>query len=66
MRSSERVDSSGIGRSKGFAFVDFTAHESALEALRATNNNPGLFGPKKVSIHAYVHVHVCVTMSAAI
>ena len=48
MRSSERVDSVGIGRSKGFAFVDFTSHEAALVALRATNNNPKLFGPKKV------------------
>ncbi len=55
MRSSERVDSSGIGRSKGFAFVDFTEHEPALAALRATNNNPGLFGPKKV----HVHVRIC-------
>ncbi|EDO39223.1 predicted protein, partial [Nematostella vectensis] len=47
MRSKERLDSSGKGRPLGFAFVEFTNHKEALAALRATNNNPELFGPDR-------------------
>ena len=43
----ERVDSSGLGRSKGFGFAEFTKHEDALDVLRATNNNPKIFGPDR-------------------
>lgn len=53
LRSKDRVDSHGIGRSKGFAFVEFLTHETALAALRATNNNPQIFGPNKVP-HTYI------------
>ena len=42
------MDANGIGRSKGFAFVEFSTHETALTALRATNNNPSLFANRKV------------------
>ncbi len=48
MRSSERVDGQGLGRSKGFGFIEFKGHEDALKALRSTNNNPALFGEKRV------------------
>jgi hypothetical protein len=48
LRSKDRVDANGIGRSKGFAFVEFSTHEPALTALRATNNNPSLFANRKV------------------
>ena len=50
MRSSERVDSKGIGRSKGYGFVEFSSHEAALNAVRAINNNPDLFGKLKVAL----------------
>ena len=48
LRSKDRVDGQGIGRSKGFAFVEFSTHDSALTALRAINNNPQILGPNKV------------------
>ena len=48
MRSNERVDSSGTGRSKGFGFAEFSTHEDALEVLRAMNNNPEVFGPEEL------------------
>ena len=44
IRSKERVDSSGRGRSMGYGFVEFGNHKDALSALRATNNNPDIFG----------------------
>ena len=44
MRNKERVDSSGKGRSMGFGFVEFANHRDALSVLRATNNNPDVFG----------------------
>ena len=44
IRSKDRVDSSGRGRSMGYGFVEFTNHNDALAALRATNNNPDIFG----------------------
>ncbi len=50
MRSKERVDVRGVGRSMGYGFVEFTDHDSALSALRATNNNPDLFGKDKVRL----------------
>ena len=40
----ERVDSSGLGRSKGFGFAELKGHDDALDVLRATNNNPAIFG----------------------
>lgn len=47
LRATDRVDIKGVGRSKGFAFIEFTTHEAALKALRALNNNPDIFGPRK-------------------
>lgn len=44
IRSKDRMDSSGRGRSMGYGFVEFANHKDALAALRATNNNPALFG----------------------
>lgn len=48
IRSSERINSKGVGRSLGYGFVEFTTHKAALAALRATNNNPQMFGEKRV------------------
>ena len=42
MRDLTRLNSEGVGRSKGYGFVEFKTHEQALSALRATNNNPNL------------------------
>ncbi|XP_039617383.1 RNA-binding protein 28 [Polypterus senegalus] len=36
-----------LGRSLGYAFVEFSEHNHALLALRHLNNNPDIFGPKK-------------------
>ena len=47
MRNPDRVDSSGIPRSRGFGFVQFRTHDAALKALRYTNNNPQCFGPDR-------------------
>ena len=44
IRSKDRVDSSGRGRSMGYGFVEFANHNDALAVLRATNNNPDIFG----------------------
>ena len=44
IRSKDRLDSSGRGRSMGYGFVEFANHNDALAALRATNNNPDIFG----------------------
>ncbi|GAB6031242.1 RNA-binding protein 28 [Chamberlinius hualienensis] len=33
----------GYGLSKGYGFVNFTTHETALKALRNVNNNPNIF-----------------------
>lgn len=34
----------------GYGFVEFSNHEDALSALRATNNNPAIFGMAKVRV----------------
>lgn len=49
MRDRKRVNSQGVGKSLGFGFINFKEHKHALEALRSTNNNPELFGDKKVN-----------------
>ena len=49
LRSTDRLDGHGLGRSKGYGFIEFKGHEDALKALRCTNNNPELFGEKRVS-----------------
>lgn len=57
LRSTERVDSKGVGRSMGYGFVEFSDHDSALLALRATNNNPTIFGKMKVcTIWSYINI----------
>ncbi|XP_059150152.1 RNA-binding protein 28-like [Physella acuta] len=47
MRDLSRLNSQGVGKSRGFAFCSFTQHEHALKALRNLNNNPKIFGDKK-------------------
>ena len=47
MRSKDRLDSNGQPRSLGYGFIEMGNHESALKLLRATNNNPEIFGEKR-------------------
>ncbi|KAL5254379.1 hypothetical protein ACHWQZ_G013981 [Mnemiopsis leidyi] len=47
MRDIKQANSAGIGKSKGYGFVQFSKHEAALTALRATNNNPSIFTAQK-------------------
>jgi len=47
MRSQDRKDKSGGFRSLGFGFIEVDNHENALKLLRATNNNPEIFGEKR-------------------
>ena len=49
MRSTERVNSRGVGRSMGYGFVELSTHKATLSALQAINNNPDLYGSHKVS-----------------
>ena len=37
----------GVGKSLGY--ISFKDHQHALTALRNTNNNPEIFGDKRVS-----------------
>ncbi|ELU03655.1 hypothetical protein CAPTEDRAFT_219142 [Capitella teleta] len=43
MRDMDRLNTAGKGKSRGYAFVNFEAHEHALKALRTLNNNPAVF-----------------------
>uniref|UniRef100_UPI00358FEA82 RNA-binding protein 28-like n=1 Tax=Myxine glutinosa TaxID=7769 RepID=UPI00358FEA82 len=47
MQDLKQLDSHGRGISRGYAFVEFGDHTQALEALRATNNNPHIFEDQK-------------------
>uniref|UniRef100_A0A8C4NJ41 RNA binding motif protein 28 n=1 Tax=Eptatretus burgeri TaxID=7764 RepID=A0A8C4NJ41_EPTBU len=47
MQDLKQLDSRGCGISKGFGFVEFRDHAQALDALRATNNNPYIFKDQK-------------------
>ncbi|XP_062588932.1 RNA-binding protein 28-like [Saccostrea cucullata] len=47
MRDLERMNSKKVGKSRGYAFVNFTCHQHALNALRNTNNDADLFGENK-------------------
>ena len=49
MRSKDRINSQGIGRSMGYGFVEFTTHEAALSVVRTVSNNPSVFGPNRVA-----------------
>jgi len=53
MRNMRFSDGMGVGKSKEFGFVTFTAHEAALQALRAINNNPNIFTSNKRPIVAF-------------
>uniref|UniRef100_A0A0N5ATW9 RNA-binding protein 28 n=1 Tax=Syphacia muris TaxID=451379 RepID=A0A0N5ATW9_9BILA len=46
-RDKERLDRKGMGRSKGFAFVEFSTHIDALNCLKNLNNNPETFSNEK-------------------
>ena len=48
MRDSQRVNSDGMGKSRGFGFVNFSDHDHAMKALENTNNQD-VFSEKRVS-----------------
>ena len=48
MRDLDNVNSQGVAKSRGYAFVNFTEHAHALAALRGTNNNADVFGENRV------------------
>lgn len=50
VRSKDRVDASGKLRSKGYGFLEYTTHAHALAALRYLNNNPEVFGKKRLIV----------------
>jgi len=50
MRDLSRIGASGTGKSRGYAFINFTEHNDALRALKATNNRPEIFGNNKVCV----------------
>ena len=47
MRDLSKTNSNGVGKSRGYGFVQFNRHNSALTALRAINNNPDVFSNNK-------------------
>lgn len=47
-KNSKHIDAAGNPPSRGYGFVEFEKHEHALAALRAINNNPGVFEKKRV------------------
>lgn len=48
MRDTESVNTKGVAKSRGYAFINFTDHQHAVEALRKTNNDPDLFTDNRV------------------
>ena len=48
MRDLHKVNSQGIGKSRGYAFVNFTQHKHALNVLRKLNNSADVFGANRV------------------
>jgi len=59
MRSKDRINSQGVGRSMGYGFVEFTTHEAALAVVRAVSNNPSVFGPHKVVCIICTSMAIC-------
>lgn len=51
MRDMRNVNAKGVGKSLGYAFVNFNGHEHALQTLRHLNNNGEIFGNNKVCKH---------------
>ena len=47
MRSKDRRDTTGTFRSLGYGFIEVDTHDNALKLLRATNNNPNIFGENR-------------------
>lgn len=55
MREKKGIDNKGhaiLGKSKGFAFVEFISHELAIKCLNQLNNNPTIFTDDRVGILA--------------
>ena len=50
MRDFKRSTGKGEGKSLGYGFICFKEHQHALAALKHANNNPEIFGEKKVKM----------------
>lgn len=46
-----------LGRSKGFGFVNFRDHPSALQCLKEMNNNPHIFKNERVTFSIIYHTN---------
>ena len=66
MRDLDRVNAKGVGKSRGYAFVNFLDHQHALQALRNTNNNPEIFSDKKVTVSKNFLFHILLTFSCVV
>ena len=66
MRDLKNVNAQGVARPRGFGFIEFERHDDALEALRATNNNPEIFGADKVSNMCVPHVGLFFIVSTSL
>lgn len=60
MRDKDRVNTKGIAKSRGYAFINFTDHHHAIQGLKNTNNNLSLFNDGRVS---YTFQKFCRTTS---
>ncbi|KAJ3227574.1 RNA recognition motif-containing protein [Clydaea vesicula] len=55
VRDMERVDTkTKLGRSKGYAFIEFESHADALACLRYLNNNPVAISAAKIAFEEHL------------
>ncbi|KNC52295.1 RNA-binding protein 28 [Thecamonas trahens ATCC 50062] len=47
VRDKNRITAAGIGRSRGYGFVQFAHHDDALKALQLLNNNPEFYSDER-------------------
>lgn len=58
MRDLKRLNTDGVGKSRGFAFVEFVQHEHAYKCLKNLNNNPSTFSDEKVFKNFFVFINL--------
>jgi RNA recognition motif-containing protein len=50
IRDLQTLDHTGVGKSRGFGFVEFKNHQDAIKAVAAVNNNATIFKSEKVKM----------------